>query len=95
MPDEDAAPARRRKAYSLATTLKMSRQDRLDFAEVLLWQDVASWGDLGDPEICRLLDAMEGFVFLTALRQGALPARTRPAPPDRTSPQSAHSRSSG
>jgi len=48
----------------LAKQLGMNRQDRLGFAEVLLWKDVPSWADLGDADITRLLDAFEGYALV-------------------------------
>lgn len=58
--------ARRRKVYMLAKQLRMSRQDRLEFAECLLWRDVSSWSKLDDSEIQRLLDAFEGYAMISA-----------------------------
>lgn len=50
----------------LAKQLRMSRQDRLQFAEVILWRDVPSWAKLDDDEIQRLLDAFEGYALVQA-----------------------------
>lgn len=63
--DPNEAPeARRRKVYMLAKRLGMGRQDRLAFAEVLLWKDVSSWSELDDIEVGRLLDAFEGYALV-------------------------------
>ena len=51
----------------LAKRLRMSRQDRIEFAEVLLWKDVPSWSELDDADIGRLLDAFEGYALVNAL----------------------------
>lgn len=51
----------------LAKRLGMTRQDRLAFAEVLLWKDVPSWSGLDDADIGRLLDAFEGYALMKAL----------------------------
>ena len=58
--------ARRRKVYMLAKRLRMSRQDRIEFAECLLWRDVRSWSELDDGEVQRLLDAFEGYAMIQA-----------------------------
>ena len=34
---------------------------------MLLWRDVASWKDLTDAEIIRVLDAFEGFTLINSL----------------------------
>lgn len=57
----------RRKAYALARELGMDREERIELAQVLLAnEDIESWGDLSDGDYCRLLDGMEGFVFIQA-----------------------------
>ena len=66
--DPNEAPeARRRKVYMLAKRLGMTRQDRIELAEVLLWKDVPSWSKLDDTDIGRLLDAFEGYALVNAL----------------------------
>lgn len=64
----DEREKRRRKMYLLARELWLTREDRLDLAEKLLWRDVESWKDLSEPEINRMLDALEGFVLIQFLR---------------------------
>ena len=61
------AEARRRKVYMLAKQLRLTREDRLQLAEVLLWRDVPSWSALTDAEIGRLLDAFEGYALIAML----------------------------
>ncbi len=63
----EGAEARRRKVYMLAKQLRLSREDRLQLAEVLLWRDVPSWSALTDDEIARLLDAFEGYALIAHL----------------------------
>lgn len=74
MGDPNEAPdARRRKVYMLAKRLSMGRQDRLAFAEVLLWKDVPSWSELDDGDIGRLLDAFEGYALVKVLLEQRQP----------------------
>jgi len=69
--------ARRRKCFHYALELGLTRQDRIEFAETLLWRDVGSWKNLTDDEVGRLLDGFESFLLLSQiaydgrLRQGA------------------------
>ncbi len=71
----------------LAKRLRLPREDRIQLAEVLLWKDVASWKDLSDDDIQRLLDAFEGYALISHLRtQQEQPRRT--APPSARSPGS-------
>lgn len=56
------------KAMSYARRYNLTREDRLQLAEVLLWRDVASWKTLSEPELCRVLDALEGYALITHLR---------------------------
>lgn len=70
---------KRRKAFGYATRYQLSRDDRIAFAEMLLWRDVTSWNDLTEPELVRLLDALEGFFLITHLRAQANKANTASA----------------
>jgi hypothetical protein len=64
----DEREKKRRKLYLMAREVGLDRQDRLDLAEKLLWRDIETWKDLSEPEIGRLLDAMEGFELIQFLR---------------------------
>jgi hypothetical protein len=64
----DERERKRRKIYMLARELGLTREDRIDLAEKLLWRDVESWKDLAEPEIGRMLDALEGFELISFLR---------------------------
>jgi hypothetical protein len=59
------AAARHRKCMMLFGQLGITRQERLEFAATLLWRDVETFRDLSDFEIARLLDALEGFAFIS------------------------------
>ena len=54
----------RKRAFAMARELKYTRDERLELAEMLLKRDCASWETLSEAEICRLVDAMEGFALI-------------------------------
>ena len=81
--------ARRRKLFVLADEIGFTREERIEFAKVLLWRDITSWGNLSEQQVDRMLDALEGYVFVThTLMLRAAPEQrhdTMPQPePDRT-----------
>lgn len=78
MAQEDPVIQRRRKAHALAKQLGLSRDDRIELARVLLWRDIESWKQLDDAQVMRLLDAMDGYVYLTYLKTGATPPLPQP-----------------
>lgn len=49
----------------LAKQLGLTREERLQLTEVLLWRDVPSWGSLSDAEVQRVLDAIEGYALIS------------------------------
>lgn len=65
----------RRLAFVLASEAGLTRDDRLDLAEVLLRRDVGSWKELDVDDLARLLDALKGYQFIAHL------SRTRPPQP--------------
>lgn len=67
MATQDDVIVKRRKAMHYASLYGLTRQDRLDLAEMILRRDVASWKDLGEPELVRVLDALEGYGLVTHL----------------------------
>ena len=69
MTDDDRGQgrARYRKCMMLFTRLGITRDERIEFAATLLWRDVETFSDLSDAEISRLLDALEGFAFISHL----------------------------
>jgi hypothetical protein len=69
----------RRKAYALAKQLRLDRDDRIEFARMLLWRDLDSWKDLTLPEILRLLDALEGYPLIHYIVTGCTPPLPQPA----------------
>lgn len=58
---------RRRKLMATAKEIGMTRDERIDLACFLLRRDITTWKTLDDDQICRLLDAMEGWVLIEEL----------------------------
>lgn len=56
--------AKRKQAFAMAAQLNYTREERLELAEMLLKRDCVSWESLSEPEISRLVDAMEGFALI-------------------------------
>jgi hypothetical protein len=50
-----------------AQGLKMTREERMDFAEFFLRRDVTSWKNLSDEQVLRLLDGFNGHHLLNEL----------------------------
>jgi len=67
--------ARYRKCMMLFTRLGITRDERIEFAAILLWRDVESFRDLSEAEIARVLDALEGFALMSHLLSTRRPTR--------------------
>lgn len=63
-----ATDRQRRALLALATELRLTRDDRLSLAEMLLKRDIDSWSDLTGDDVHRLFDAMNGYVLIRHLR---------------------------
>ncbi len=61
MDEEAAIVARRRKLHLLAKRIGLTTDDRHALAEMLLRRDVSTWAGMSDADVCRLLDALEGY----------------------------------
>ena len=72
------------KALLYAKEYELDRDDRIALAENLLWRDVASWKDLDEDELTRLLDCLEGYYLVGSLR---LQRTGRTLPPRITQPE--------
>lgn len=46
------------------TIYRLDRDDRIGLAEMILRRDVESWKTLTEPELIRLLDALEGYSLI-------------------------------
>jgi hypothetical protein len=59
--------SKRGKLFVYADTFGLTRDERIELAETLLRRDVASWKNLTDRDVDRLLDAFEGAALITHL----------------------------
>ena len=67
------SPARR-KLYALCTELGLTREERLDWATLALRRDLASFDDVDESQVLRLLDQAEGFGLISEIYRQRLPA---------------------
>lgn len=58
---------KRKKLFHYSDTYTLTREERIEFAEILLRRDITSWNDLTDEQVDRLLDAFEGHALLRHL----------------------------
>ena len=66
MADEiGTAAARRKKLFVLARKIGLTRDERMEITKAMLWRDIVSWKDLDDAQVDRMLDALEGHIFVT------------------------------
>ena len=59
------AERRRRKLFVYADEIGLTRDERIELAEIILRRDLTTWKGLDDEQVTRLLDAMEGFLLIT------------------------------
>lgn len=57
----------RRRAFAAADRAGLDRDERLEFAEILLKQDVESWNDLAPFDWQRIVDALDGWHLVDTL----------------------------
>ena len=57
--------ARRKKLFVMADHIGLTRDERIEISKAVLWRDLTSWSSLTPEQVDRLLDAMEGYVFVT------------------------------
>ncbi|MBT8241664.1 MAG: hypothetical protein KJN63_10595 [Acidimicrobiia bacterium] len=82
MPDGDGPQSpRRRKLHLLATEIGMTRDERIDLACYLLRRDITTWKTLDEDQVCRLLDAIEGWALIEEMirQRGSSPNSTATA----------------
>lgn len=48
----------------MAKTYRMTREERLSIAELILLRDVKTWLELSEDEVIRLLDAFAGYALI-------------------------------
>lgn len=74
MTDEDRqAETLRRRAFAAADRAGLDRYERMDFAEMLLKQDVNSWGDLAPFDFQRVIDGLDGWHLVDTLHKQRSP----------------------
>lgn len=56
-----------RHAHALAKELGLTREERIELAEMLLKRDCQSWVGLREDELRRLVDAMRGVEYIGTL----------------------------
>jgi hypothetical protein len=66
--DDRPSEAMRRALFATARSCGLTRDDRLQLAEVVLRRDVETWNGLALAEAERLLCAMEGFALIAHLQ---------------------------
>lgn len=65
---DDGPSARRRKLFALAKNeLGLTDDERHELAEWVLRRDISSWSQLDDAQVCRMLDTIEGFIWVSYL----------------------------
>ena len=57
----DEQSARLKKLFQLCDEVGLERRDRIELASVILRRDIQSYKQLDDAQVCRLLDAVEGY----------------------------------
>lgn len=68
----------RRRAFSAAKAIGLTRPERLEFAEMILKVDVDTWDTLSTGQLARLVDALDGWHYIDTLLNQRPNA---PAPP--------------
>lgn len=73
MTKRDSQTAEERKLFLLCDEVfgkdKRGRDERIELAQYLLRRDVTSFSQLEPHQVCRLLDAVEGYQLITELRR--------------------------
>lgn len=59
--------ARRRKLMMLVAEIGLTRDERIDLSQMILRRDITSWKDLDDTQVTRMLEALEGYLLVSAL----------------------------
>lgn len=59
----------RKAMFATANELKLSRDDRLELAEMILNRECDTWGSLDIDEAGKLLTAMNGYILIRHLRR--------------------------
>lgn len=63
----DTSGPKFKKAMAMAKELGLDRDARMELAEYLLRRDIASWTDLEEHQLDRILDAFDGHHYINQL----------------------------
>lgn len=56
-----------RKLWAITKEIGLSDEERHSLTEWVLKTDEVSWRELDTEQVCRLIDSLEGFLFVTAI----------------------------
>jgi hypothetical protein len=59
--------SRRRKLFVRCEEVGLNRDERIELACYLLRRDITSFKQLDDHQVCRMLDALEGYELIDQL----------------------------
>ena len=51
----------------LVAEIGLTRDERIDLSQMILRRDITSWKDLDDTQVTRMLEALEGYLLVSAL----------------------------
>lgn len=67
-----------RKLFLLADEIGLTRTERIELSCYLLRRDITTWKQLDDAQVCRMLDALEGWQLIQALNAQRPPPKRGP-----------------
>lgn len=67
MTERASQSPRRKKMYTVAKEIGLTREERVELARYLLRRDLSSWSELDEDQEVRILDAMEGWLLIETL----------------------------
>ena len=63
-----------RRAHAAAMNATLDRDERIDFAGMILYTDIHSWSQLTVPDLRRIVDGLRGWMYVNEIhRQKGLP----------------------
>lgn len=57
----EQSPQRKKLFRLLKNDIELTREERIELAQIILHRDIESYDDLDDDQVARLLDAAEGY----------------------------------
>jgi len=70
----DSRTLKLRKAFHYCNLYDLNREERLNFTQMILRQDVPSWKCLTEQQVERLLDGLEGYGLIQHIMSERQPA---------------------